>query len=252
MTVFRVLLLKEFRWLWRSYRIAALVAIFLVLGLGSPLLLHFLPDLLESAGSDVVVTLPEFTAGDAIAEYLSNLVQMGVIGVILITMGAVAGKRSTGTAVFTLSRPVSFLHFVLAKYVALLILVAVATQRVLRGRSSTRRSFSATPPLGELVLSVLLTLLVLAVMVAITLVGSCISKSQILAGAGGLGAMILLGLFGVLPVLSDYSPYGLNEWAATVVRDDTADPVWIALGLSAVITVIAPYAGAKILASREL
>jgi len=252
MTVFRVLLLKEFRWLWRSYRIAALIAIFLVLGMGSPLLLHFLPDLLESAGNDVVVTLPEFTAGDAISEYLSNLVQMGVIGVILITMGAVAGERSTGTAVFTLSRPVGFLHFVLAKYVALLILVAVATAVGAAGAFFYTTILFDTPAVGETVLSVLLTLLVLAVMVAITLVGSCISKSQILAGTIGLGAMIFLGLFGVLPVLSDYSPHGLNGWAATVVRDEASDPVWIALGISAVIAVIAPYAGARILASREL
>jgi hypothetical protein len=64
--------------------------------------------------------------------------------------------------------------------------------------------------------------------------------------------MIFLGLFGVLPVLSDYSPHGLNGWAATVVRDEASDPVWIALGISAVIAVIAPYAGARILASREL
>ena len=43
-----------------------------------------------------------------------------------------------------------------------------------------------------------------------------------------------------------------NEWAATVVRDDPADPVWVALGISPAIAVIAPYAGARILASREL
>lgn len=252
MTVFVTLLIKEFRWLWRSFRIAALIAIFAILGMGSPLLLHFLPDLLESAGNDIVATLPEFTGGDAIAEYLSNLVQMGVIGVILVTMGSVAGERSTGTAVFTLSKPVGFLQFVLAKYVALLSLVAAATLAGALGAYFYTTILFDSPPIDDLVVGVSLTLMALAVMLAITLVGSCINQSQILAGAIGLGALILLGLFGALPVLSDYSPFGLSGWATDVASGDSADPAWAALALSAAITALAPFAGARILSAREL
>ena len=97
-----------------------------------------------------------------------------------------------------------------------------------------------------------MTLLLLAVLVAIALVGSCVSQSQIVAGAIGLGGLIIISLFGLLPIINEISPFGLSGWSASLVRGDDTDPVWLALGLSIVITVLAPIAGARILGTREL
>ena len=63
---------------WRTLRLPVTATIFLLVGLGSPLLARFTPEILESvAGGQFQITLPTPTAGDSIDQLAKNLGQFG-------------------------------------------------------------------------------------------------------------------------------------------------------------------------------
>ena len=67
MSGFGVLLKKELREHLKTYRLLIVVAVFLFFGLGTPLMFHYLPSLMESTG-DIQVIVPDFTATDVVNE----------------------------------------------------------------------------------------------------------------------------------------------------------------------------------------
>ena len=52
--------------LWRTRRVIALAATFLIVGLGAPILTYYLPELIKGAGGGIQITVPKQTAADAL------------------------------------------------------------------------------------------------------------------------------------------------------------------------------------------
>ena len=117
MGAFQVLLRKELKGSLRTYRLLIVVALFFLLGLGTPLMLKYLHVLVPADEAGFV--FPEFSAVEVAGEYLNSVGQFGLIIAILVTMGAVAREREWGTAAMVLSKPVGTASFVLAKLTAL-------------------------------------------------------------------------------------------------------------------------------------
>ena len=66
MTGFAVLLRKELLEQWRTTRLPVVAAVFLLVGLSSPLLARFTPELIEPfAGDQFQIVLPPHTVADA-------------------------------------------------------------------------------------------------------------------------------------------------------------------------------------------
>jgi ABC-2 type transport system permease protein len=104
-----VLLGKELLESWRTYRLPVVGGLFLFVGLSSPLLARYLPEILKAAGGDQfgVLQLPTPTAADAVDQLWKNLAQFGAFAAIILAMGAVAGEKDRGTAAFVLSKTAS-------------------------------------------------------------------------------------------------------------------------------------------------
>jgi len=83
------------------------------------LLLKYMSKLLELAGEEIAIEMPEPTAMMTLGEYKETLVQIGILIAVLIGMGAIAQKRERGTVAMILSKPVSRGAFVVAKLVAM-------------------------------------------------------------------------------------------------------------------------------------
>ena len=69
MTGFTPLLKKELKEQLRTYRLLIITVVFLLFGLSTPLLLKYMPKLLELAGEDIVINMPPPTALQALEEY---------------------------------------------------------------------------------------------------------------------------------------------------------------------------------------
>ena len=111
MTNFGVLLGKEWLEAWRTYRLPIVAGLFLLVGLTSPLLARYLPEIIEAAAGDTLggaFDIPTPTGADAVDQLVKNLAQFGALAAILLAMSSVATELERGTAAFVLARGPAF------------------------------------------------------------------------------------------------------------------------------------------------
>jgi ABC-2 type transport system permease protein len=212
---FWIALQKELRQLWRTRRLLAMVAVFIVFGMGSPLLAKFTPEMLGMIeGAEMFKDLiPTPTAGDAMAQYIKNLTQFAFILAVLMGMGAVVGEKERGVAQMILSKPMPRWAFISSKFTAQALMYLVGF--ILAGLGAyyyTLILFGSLDFNGFALLNGLL-LLWLLVFVGLSLVGSTLGNSTASAGGIGLVLSVALLLAGNLPRYGQLLPGGLVGWA---------------------------------------
>ena len=251
MSGFGVLLKKELKEQLRTYRLLIAAAIFLLFGLGTPLLIKYTPQLIEMSAEDLVIQMPPPSAAMAIAEYASTIGQVGVLVAVLVAMGTVARERSRGTAAMVLSKSVSTGAFITAKLTAMsatfigaLILGSVAcyTYTVLLIEPADISTFLALN---------LLVALFLVVCLAVTLFFSSLFRNQLAAGGMALAVIIVQALLISIPGFGDYLPARMIVWGTDLVGD-AAPTAWGAVGVSVALIIACLYFSRLILQRREL
>ncbi|HHV43874.1 MAG TPA: ABC transporter permease subunit [Firmicutes bacterium] len=238
------LLKKEFKEILRTYRIYVIPTIFLLFGLTSPIIAKLTPELLKSIATEFTIEIPPPTWLDAFRQFFKNMHQIGVIVVILTLMGSIAEEKDKGTAALVLAKPISRRSFVLAKYGANLLFLAVVylvsylgclyNTTVLFPELNTKASAQAA----------FLSLVYIFFIASLTLCASTISKSGLAAGGLAIGGFIITVTLPALPgVLKTYSPgalTGLSDQVLTgAIPLQEALPavgvaVLLALGLGAI------------------
>lgn len=118
MTGFLPLLKKEILEQIRTYRLLIVSSVFLFFSLLTPITLKFLPQIIKLVGEQIPVEIPPPTAIQSLVEYAGTIGQIGVLVVVLIAMGSVANELRHGTALITLSKPISRSAFINAKFTA--------------------------------------------------------------------------------------------------------------------------------------
>ena len=209
--MFLVALRKEMLEQWRSYRLLVLSVVFVSFGLSSPLLATLTPELLRlvPGGESLAQLVPAPTVADAVAQYVKNLSQFGILLAIVLTMGAVAQETDKGTAAMTLAKPIPRWAFLGAKFAALAASFTIATALAALGAYYyTLLLFEPPDIAGWLGLNGLLLLFFL-VFVAFTLFASTVSHSQVVAGAMAFGYLAPTLTLGALPGVRQYLPVQL-------------------------------------------
>jgi ABC-2 type transport system permease protein len=112
----RAFLDKEWRESWRSGRLFLLSALFLVLGISTPLMMKFLPQLIPAEWQSVFSALLPTGPAAAVDALFKNLAQVGLLALVLVVMGTVAEERARGQLELVLSKPVSVAGIVWAKF----------------------------------------------------------------------------------------------------------------------------------------
>lgn len=228
---FIVLLGKELREQARTHRFLATILVFVAFaGLLSPIVAKVMPELFENlptgTGQTISIQMPEPTASDAIAQFLKNLTQTGVIVLILVVMGTVAQERERGTAVTVLSKPVSRLSFLMAKFTALTLMLAFSlVLSALACWYYTLVLFGALDAMVFLKVS-LLAALYLWTILAVTFLCSTLFKSQVAAGGLAVGLYALLSVLSVVPQAKPYLPAALVDGAGKLALGHSADLGW--------------------------
>jgi len=223
MSGYRELLEKEIIEAWRTYRLGVIAALFLVLGITSPVITRYLPDIIRLfAPPNFVVDVPDLGIADVLDQLLKNIVQFGALAAILVAMGSVANEKERGTAAFVLAKPVSRLAFLTAKIVAIGMTFAIAVALGVAGAwIYTQLLFEAQDPLPwvELGLIVWLSTMVYA---SITFLGSTLMRTSLSAAAVGFFGLIVLSLASVVPDLNPYLPAGLIPVAKSVALGESS------------------------------
>jgi ABC-2 type transport system permease protein len=237
--IFLAVLRKELVEQWRTRRLVVVAVVFLFFGFLSPLGAKLLPDLLEGLGDSggVVFEIPPPTAQDALLQYVKNMSQFGVLLAVLLAMGAVAREKERGTAAMVLSKPVSRADFLLGKFVALTLVFSLCL--ALAGLACyyyTVVLFEGTGEARFVEMNLLLGLFI-EFYLAVTLLGSTVARSQVVAGGLGLGAVFVVAILGVLPRFGDYMPTALLDWAQALMAG-TGEPAWGAVVVSLGVIVV--------------
>jgi ABC-2 type transport system permease protein len=244
MAGFGPLLAKELLEQWRTFRLPVVTTICLLVGLSSPLLARFTPDILKAvAGDRIPIILPPPTAADAVDQLAKNLGQFGGLIAVLLAMGAVATEKERGTAAMILSKPVSRAGFLLAKLVAIGLTLGVATAIASAGAWFYTLVLFEPLPVAGVAAAAALQWLTLMAWATITFLGSTLTRSSLAAAGLGIVAFIVVGILGALPNLGRLLPTGLGAPARALALGqpgaDVLGPVLSTVALICAVTLVA-------------
>ena len=252
--IFYAALRKELLEQWSSYRLLIVAAVLLFFGLLSPVTAKYTPEIIKLAlpnGDEVAALLPPPSAKESVEQYLGNLSQFGVVIALLVTMGTVAQEKDKGTAALMLVKPLPRSVFLLAKLIAIALTFTVSF--ALAGAASyyyTLVLFEAMDIVNWVALNGLMLLLVL-IYIALTLLCSTLTKSQVAAGGMAFGVMIVLASVSAVPGIGQYLPGQLIGWGAELMAGGST-AYWPALGVSIGIVIVALASAWTIFQRQEL
>jgi ABC-2 type transport system permease protein len=250
MSGFSTLFKKEIKEQLRTHRLLVVAGIFIFFGLATPLLLKYLPQIIQLSGEQVPVAIPAPTSPQSLAEYAGTIGQLGLLMAVLVAMGMVANELRQGTAVMTLSKPVSRAAFVWAKLaaVSLTFLLALACASLFCF-GYTVWLIGPAAALPFLQLNLLLALF-LVFCLGVTLFFSSFFKSSLPAGGLAIGVLIAQALLGTVPRLGNFLPARLLTWGTDLVngREST---YWGAVAVTAVLVLACGYLAQRILKNKE-
>jgi ABC-2 type transport system permease protein len=251
MTGLTALLRKELKEQYRTRRFLIVGAVFAMIGIGIPLMLKLLPEIMKLSGETIPVQIPPPTAVQTFVEFASTIGQLGVIVAVMVAMGAVANELRHGTAVTTLSKPISRAAFVTAKLVAIsftfLVALSIAASLCFFYTTGFIGGASAT----AFFQSNLLIGLLLVFCLAVTVLFSCLFKSSVAAGGLAITVIISQTMLSGLPFVGDYLPGKLLAWGASILSGPTQG-YWGALGVTVALTFVAVYLGQYALRTKEI
>jgi ABC-2 type transport system permease protein len=234
MTGLGVLIRKEIREQLKTYRFLIVAGVFLFFGLSTPLLIKYLPELLKLAGEDMIIELPPPTALQAVQEYAGTILQVGILVVVLVAMGAVARERERGTAQMVLSKPVDRGAFIGAKLVGISLSFLAAL-----GLASAASYIYTVMLLGEVDVGAFLALnlllgLFFVTAIAIALLFSSLFKNQLAAGGLALAVLVVQAVLTQIPWIGDYVPAALPGWGIGLLAGPHP-AAWGAVAVSVVV-----------------
>ena len=232
-----VLLRKELLESWRTYRTAVVGGLFLFVGLSSPLLAKYTPEILKAVGGDQfgILVIPTPAVADAVDQLWKNLAQFGAFAAIILAMGAVSAEQDRGTAAFILSKTASRGAFLGAKAASIAVLLGAATAlAVAVGWVYTAILFEPPPVAGWVGLAMLAWLSISA-WAAIAFLGSTVTGSTAAAAGIGFMALLILSVVTAVPSVGAYTPGGL---AAPAIALATGAPVDAAAVVTPVISTL--------------
>jgi ABC-2 type transport system permease protein len=236
-----ILLRKELLESWRTRRIPVVVALFLFVGILSPLTARYLPEILKVALGDQAtsIPIPTPTTADAIIQLQKNVAQFGALTAIVLAMGLVANEKDRGTAGFILTKPASRAAFLTAKLAGLGAILALGTVlAVAVAWVYTAILFEPLPPAGWLAFAILSWLFLMA-WATITFLASTALRSAAAAAGIGIGALLLLSLVAAIPPVGRWLPSGLDGPALALAAGRPLEPTDLATALAGTLAIVA-------------
>lgn len=113
---------RNVKWIWVPLVMILIASI-------DPISSYYLPQIIDAVGGmpeGAEIPLPEFKPSDIIMMSLSQISSIGVVVIVLISMGTISGERKSGVSELILVKPVSYFNYITAKWVSVLLLTLIA------------------------------------------------------------------------------------------------------------------------------
>jgi ABC-2 type transport system permease protein len=221
MNSFVIFFKKELTELVKTVKGVVLAAIFLVIGISSPLIAKLTPEILKLAGLDIS---PEQMAAmginyppnsrDGYAQFFSNFNTIGLLAVIIVFSGLVANEKAKNTAAYILTKNITRAQFILSKFFSSAIFVFVSLGLAM-GAQIFYTMFLFEDDLvktGNVILFFSLLFLYLIFMLALVLFSSVLTKNVTSATFLAFLIFIVFNIAAAIPKAGDYMPPAVNNF----------------------------------------
>ncbi|MDM5331399.1 ABC transporter permease subunit [Neobacillus sp. CF12] len=233
---------KEILEMWRNLKWIWVPITFILLGVSEPLTSYYLPQIIKSFGGlpegSVIDILPP-TAGAVLASGLSQYSTIGVLIIVLGTMGVIAGERKSGVAAMILVKPVSYFSYVTSKWAGSLLLVWFS---LFIGYLSTwyyTGQLFEWVDFGEFLQSFVLFGLWLTVVLTVTVFLSSALLAPGMAGFISLALTLVVSIVsGALSHLLEWSPSQLTSYASALLIVGELPDDTMPTGLLAILAIV--------------
>jgi ABC-2 type transport system permease protein len=202
--------LRNYKWLW-------IPIVFIILGLTQPITSYYFVDIIEQFGGlpeGSVMEIPTPTGAQVLTGTLGQFSQIGFLVLVLAFMGTIATEKNQGTLIMVLVKPVSYMNYLTAKWVHLLILSLFSF--VLGFATSIYYTFLLieTVPIADVLNGALVYAVWIIFVMTIVLCLSALLNSAGLVAFGTLGTAILLSMLSIYtPDLMKGSPGMLTSYS---------------------------------------
>lgn len=224
--------------LWRTRRLVALVAPFVLLGLGIPILTHKLPELAKHASGGVRVIAPPPTPADAIAGFGANAAQLGTLVIVVVAAASLTIDAQPALAAFYRSRVRRPSLLVVPRYVAVSLAATLALGLgVICTWYQTSVLIGPVRP-GELAAGFGLEVLWVCFSVGIVAAWASVARGVPAVAGASLASLLALVFLSGIHSLSSWSPSALAASVADLVRPQHPGVPWHAVAITMAGTVV--------------
>ncbi|WP_125590926.1 ABC transporter permease [Companilactobacillus jidongensis] len=201
---------KELLESWRNYHLLIITVVFVIFGIEGPLMAKLTPDILKMAtGSGLTIKMPDPTSIDAWQQYYKNMTQIGIYILVVIFSGTISNEVAQGTLVNLVTKGLPRYSVVMAKYIVAYIQWCLAIMMAFLiswGYTSYYFPDNRSPHIW----SGMWPLLIFGLLfVAITILGSSLSKSNYMGFLTSVVVFIVLTLLNLFKSTGRYNPIAL-------------------------------------------
>lgn len=227
-----------------------LPALFVFFAVLSPIMARYLPDLLERFADQITIILPDPTPLEGLSQYLGNVEQLGLAGIVVVAAMAICVDAKRELSVFFRSRsPVG--RLLMPRITTSLALGIVSVWLGAAVMYLTTEIVLGPLPLADVALGTALYCAYLVFVVAIVVFVSSLAKPVPVVAIVSIAVLILTGIVGLLPVIGEWLPSALIGATFHLAADGTWSYT-IALAVTAVLSAALFGFGHRRLKQREI
>ncbi|HBT73471.1 MAG TPA: ABC transporter permease [Lysinibacillus sp.] len=242
MSGFKVLLQKEYREAWRSWKFLWIPLVFALLGMSDPLTNYYMMDILNAVGNvpeGFEMLMPELVPVDLLQASIGQFQTIGLLVMMASFVGAISKERASGMATLLYARPISYGAYFMSKFI---VIGTVCFVSILAGFAASVYYTSilyGTLDIGALLISFCTYYIWLLFVIAVSLLMSASFKTVIATTCAftvifvGQIVDMIVGIFWTI------SPWKLASYGILLVRGamDMSD-YWWSLIMTVALTII--------------
>ena len=238
--------------LFRTLRWVAIVGPYVLFGIAMPIVTRYQEALFRNLGGDLRVIAPAPTSPQAIAAYLQNATQLGLIVSVLVAAGSLAFDAKPEWAMFLRTRVRSTRELVVPKVVTNALVIAGAFTVGLLAAWILAHELIEPLPVVALVGGALCGAVYLSFMVSVVAAAAGLTRSVLAVGGVTIAVLIVLPLVGQLGIAERWLPSALVGAPTELASGASVGRFVPALAVSAVAAVVLVALAVRALDRREV
>ena len=238
----------------RTYKLIIMPAVFILLGIMSPMLAKMLPDIMSGVDlGGMIVDIPEPAAIDSWTQFFSNIGQMGILTMVIVFCGIMSNEFSRGTIINILTKGIKRSAVIFSKFTVACVIWTASYLLSLAVCYAYTVYFWGNDPVPNALLAFAGPWLYGLLLISFMILGGILFKtfygSLLITG----GAAAVMGLLNIAPGVQKYNPASLAGDVLNLLNGQKAPSDFIpALVICAVMAAVSVTGSVLIFNRRQI